>query len=124
MAQQIAVPEREWFSFVELPATEPWAAPRTLIVAREHVAAVVWIVHQDWLTDPSIPVGQRNTPVEQPWVNVRVWKPYAERWDLLTEPASMAPVLSDEQIWGWRWTTGWGGLPGSSLAPDIAHLAK
>lgn len=92
-AQQVALSTREWFTFVLLPAGEPWQAPRTFVVPRDHVAAAAWIVHQDWLTDPSVVPGKRNTPVEKVRLNVEIWLGYEERWDLLDVPASDAPVL-------------------------------
>ena len=32
---------------------------------RDRVAAAVWIAHQNWLTDPSVPPGQRNAHIDQ-----------------------------------------------------------
>jgi hypothetical protein len=55
-------------------------------------------VHQDWLTKPGVPVGQRNTPVERARVNVGFWQPYAERWHLLHQPATAAPVLLGAEL--------------------------
>jgi len=95
-AQQLALSEREWFTFVLLPAETEWLAPRTFIVPRDHVAAAAWIAHQDWLTDPAAPTGQRNAPVEQARVNVEVWAQYENRWDLMDEPANAAPILLPE----------------------------
>jgi hypothetical protein len=92
-AQQRALSEREWFTLVLLPASDAWHAPRTFTVPRDHVAAAAWIVHQDWLTDPSAPIGTRNTPVEKARVNVDIWEGYEDRWDLLNESAYDAPVL-------------------------------
>jgi hypothetical protein len=92
-AQQLAVSEREWFAFVILPDAVAWSRPRTFVVPRDHVAAATWIVHQDWLTHPSVPVGKRNTPVANARVNMGVWELYEDRWDLLTQPANSAPVL-------------------------------
>ncbi len=92
-AQQAALSTREWFTFVLLPAGRAWQAPRTFVVPRDHVAAAAWIVHQDWLTDPSIAPGKRNTTVDKARLNVEIWIGYEDRWDLLSEPASNAPVL-------------------------------
>ncbi|MET7469078.1 hypothetical protein ABZS35_10070 [Micromonospora sp. NPDC005599] len=97
-AQQFALSEREWFAFVLLPTGAAWQAPRTFVVPRDHVAAAAWIVHHGWLTDPSVPVGQRNTPVERARVNVEVWAGYENRWDLMNQPASSAPVLLPEWV--------------------------
>ncbi|GAA2591890.1 hypothetical protein GCM10010399_23010 [Dactylosporangium fulvum] len=97
-AQQIALSEREWFAFVILPEENAWQAPRTFIVPRDHVGAAAWIVHQDWLTDPSVAPGIRNTPVDRARVNVSVWAPYEDRWDLLDQPAFAAPVLLAESL--------------------------
>lgn len=97
-AQQPAVSDHEWFAFVQLPTGDPWAPPRTYILPRDHVAAAAWIVHQDWLTEPGVPVGQRNTPVERARVNVDFWRPYAERWDLLHQPTTATPVLLGAEL--------------------------
>lgn len=90
-AQQPALSQREWFVFVLLPGIP--AHPRAFVVPRDHVAAAAWIIHQDWLTDPSAAPGQRNTPVDRARVNVRVWRNYEDRWDLLAVPTPQVPVL-------------------------------
>ncbi len=97
-AQQFALSEREWFAFVLLPTGAAWQAPRTFVVPRDHVAAAGWIAHQGWLTDPSVPVGQRNTPVERARVNVDVWAGYENKWDLMNQPAYSAPILLPEWV--------------------------
>jgi len=90
-AQQFALSEREWFAFVLLPTGAAWQAPRTFVVPRDHVAAAGWIAHQGWLTDPSVPVGQRNTPVERARVNVDVWAGYENKWDLMNRKYLVIP---------------------------------
>ena len=47
----------------------------------------------DWLTQPGIPVGQRNTPISNARENFSTWEGYRDRWDLLAHPNSAAPVL-------------------------------
>lgn len=97
-ALQAARSSREWFAFVLLPAGNRWHAPRTFLVPRDHVSAAAWIVHQNWFTDPTVPVGKRNTPIARARVNVTVWLEYENRWDLLIEPAHAAPVLLPKWI--------------------------
>jgi len=46
-----------------------------------------------WLTEPDIPVGQRNAPITQARIGIDVWDRYEERWDLLDHSAYDAPVL-------------------------------
>jgi hypothetical protein len=91
-AQQPARTDREWFVLVAL-ADEPWAANRGFVVPRDHVAAGAWISHQDWLTDPAVPPGQRNTPLEMARVSLTTFEGYENRWELLLRPATTAPVL-------------------------------
>ena len=84
--------DREWYALVQL-AAEPNGLPATYVVPRDHVAAATWIVHQNWLTDPSVPAGKRNAPISRARVDDTVWRLYQDRWDLLAEPADKAPVL-------------------------------
>jgi hypothetical protein len=91
-AQQPARSDREWFVLVAL-ATEPWAAPRAFVAPRDHVAAAAWIQHQDWLTAPGIPAGQRNAGFEQARIYTDVLSDYESRWDLLDRSTTEAPVL-------------------------------
>ncbi len=95
-AQQTALSDREWFVMVALPA-QPWTSPRSFVLPRDHLAAAAYIRHQDWLTDPTMAVGKRNTGLDQ----ARVWTAdlagYEERWDLLNEPTTAAPVLLSKQ---------------------------
>jgi hypothetical protein len=91
-AQQSARSEREWFVLVAL-AKEPWDVNRGFVVPRDHVAAAAWISHQNWLTEPGIPPGQRNAGVDQARVAAETLEGYENRWDLLEAPATAAPVL-------------------------------
>jgi hypothetical protein len=92
-AQQLSQSDREWFAFVLVPVGTEWSAPRTFLVPRDHVAAAAWIVHQDWLTDPTVTPGKRNTPLERARVNIEVWQRYEDRWDLLNQPTHAVPIL-------------------------------
>lgn len=98
-AQQPAVTDREWFVFVAL-ASQPWLAPRAFIAPRDHVAAAAWIRHQDWLTDPDVAPGRRNTGIEQARLEDWVLAGYENRWDLLAGAADAAPVLLPERFHG------------------------
>lgn len=91
-AQKVSLSDREWFVLVWLPR-EPLAAPRAFVVPRDHVAAASYINHMDWFTEPGVPAGKRNTPLSQARVEASVWMGYEDRWDLLLNPTSDAPVL-------------------------------
>jgi hypothetical protein len=87
-----ATSDSQWYVMVKLEGAAP-AASTFFVVPKDHVAAAVWIVHQRWLTDPSVPPGQRNTPVSRAIINERFFARYEGRWDLLGTPSSKAPVL-------------------------------
>jgi len=91
-AQLFALTDREWFVFVSIDkdVTKP---PRSFVVPRDHVAAAAYIVHQAWLTDPTVPAGKRNVQLDQARVSLLDWAGYEDQWDLLKEPADTAPVL-------------------------------
>jgi hypothetical protein len=63
-AQEPARTDHEWFVFVVL-GSEPWEAPRSFVVPRDHVSAAAWISHTNWLTEPGIPPGRRNAPLSK-----------------------------------------------------------
>jgi hypothetical protein len=81
----------EWFVLVALPPMP--APPRGFVVPRDHVWGAVWVVHQNWLTEPGIPLGRRNAPMSQARTNLEVFAKYEDRWDLLDQPTSLALVL-------------------------------
>jgi len=89
-----AISQREWYVFVQLGDIP--AQPRCLIVPRDHVAAATWIEHMGWLTDSSARPGTRNTGIEGAHASVESWQQYEDRWDLLQEPATSAPVRLPE----------------------------
>jgi hypothetical protein len=70
-AQLLAESAGEWFVFVMVP--RPSDPPRGFVVPRDHVVAAAWIVHQEWLTNPDVPAGRRNTPLSAARVNDKVW---------------------------------------------------
>ena len=90
-AQQFARSKHEWFAFVLLP--RPPMPARCFVVPRDHVAAAAWAVHMNWLTNPDVPPGTRNAPLGRARVNDSVWAEYEDRWDLMEEPTTSAPVL-------------------------------
>ena len=65
---------------------------------RIHVAAAAWIEHMDWLTQPGVPAGQRNAPVERSRVLMATFKDYEDRWDLLLDDQHKAPVLLPQRF--------------------------
>jgi hypothetical protein len=84
--------EREFFVMVAIP-DDLTAAPRNFVMPRSHVAAAAWISHMAWLTEPGIPAGQRNAPVDRSRVLLPILAGYEDRWDLLLTDESDAPVL-------------------------------
>jgi hypothetical protein len=87
-----AASDHEWYVFVALSPTVN-QAPTCYVVPRDHVAAATWIVHQDWLTSPTVVAGRRNAPVSQARVSMRAWERYESRWDLLEQPTDQVPIL-------------------------------
>ena len=81
---------REWYVFVKLGA--PPGLPESYVVPRDHVAAATWIGHQAWLTDPDVPSGRRNAPIEMARIGSEVWAAYRDGWDQLGLDARLAPV--------------------------------
>jgi hypothetical protein len=82
----------EFFVTVAIPHN--LTAPlRCFVVPRIHIAAAAWIEHMNWLTQPGIPVGQRNAPVDRARVWMRTLAAYEDRWDLLLADQEAAPVL-------------------------------
>jgi len=100
---QPAVSDREWFVFVVVPQSLS-TAPRSYVVPRDHVSAAQWLAHMEWLTDPAIPAGRRNTQVTNTRINGAAWTGYENRWDLLTAPSTAAPVLLPEIYRDWAQT--------------------
>lgn len=90
--QKPSAHEREYFVFVAVPDEET-SPLRDFVVPRSHVAAAAWISHMNWLTEPGVPVGQRNAPVERARVYLWVFEEYESRWDLLHVDEPDAPVL-------------------------------
>lgn len=84
--------DSEWFVLVALNST-PHHAPSSFVVPRDHVAAAAWISHEDWRTDPGVASGTRNADVSRARVYRWVFEEYEDRWDLLDQPATKAPVL-------------------------------
>ncbi|HEX2904418.1 MAG TPA: hypothetical protein VHO01_13275 [Jatrophihabitans sp.] len=84
--------DREWYVLVTLPPTA-WEAPVSFVVPRDHIAAGFWIAYRNWLTEPGVPAGKRNTSVAAAHTFEPVFRGYRDRWDLLEAPTSAAPVL-------------------------------
>jgi hypothetical protein len=87
-----AVATNEYFVLVVLSSIE-WGSPNAFVVPRDHLAAAVWIEHQEWLTNPTAPAGKRNTPITGARTSARVFARYEQRWDLLDQPTDRLPVL-------------------------------
>jgi hypothetical protein len=67
--------------------------PATWVVPRDHVAAAVWIGRMSWRRDPAAKPGTRNAGIESARLSGDVFEHYCDRWDLLDQPATEAPVL-------------------------------
>jgi hypothetical protein len=52
----------------------------------------------DWLSEPGIPKGQRNAPVQLARIQDWVIGGYENRWDLLDQPAGDVPVLLPQRF--------------------------
>jgi hypothetical protein len=63
------------------------------VVPRDHVAAAAWISHENWRTEPGVASGKRNAGVDKARVDAAVFTQYLDRWDLLLQPSTDAPVL-------------------------------
>ena len=94
---QPARSDAEWFVLV-IQGGDPWSAPRTFVVPRDHVAAGVHISYMDWLTDPDARPGSRNTRLSAARTPSWVFEGYEGRWDLLTVPADEVPILLPEHF--------------------------
>jgi hypothetical protein len=91
-AQTPARSEDEWFVLVALdPKTTD--RPRSFVMPRNHVAAAAYIRHMHWRTEPGVPKGKRNGSLNTARIQIWVAKGYEDRWDILKQPASRAPVL-------------------------------
>lgn len=90
----------EWFVLVALPSDRS-GAPRTYVVPRDHVAAAVWIRHMEWLTNPSVPPGKRNTTLAGNRTEAWVFAKYEQRWDLLSDRAESVPVMLPSRFRTW-----------------------
>lgn len=88
--------DREFFVLVAVPS-DLAQQPRSFVVPRMHVAAAAWIEHMNWLTDPNVPTGKRNAPVDRARVSLGTFARYEDRWDLLDLGQSEVPVLLPAQ---------------------------
>lgn len=84
--------QREYFVMVAVP-DDNVLPPRSFIVPRIHIAAAAWIEHMNWLTEPGVPHGKRNAPVERSRVRLSTFELYEGRWDLLQIEQNDAPIL-------------------------------
>lgn len=87
----LAQQNSEWFVLVKVDKATHGI--RGFVVPRNHVIAGTWIGHQSWLTDPEAKSGKRNTDISGARIDIPTFAGYEDRWDLLKEPTSSAPVL-------------------------------
>jgi hypothetical protein len=86
-----AVAPSEWYVMVKLEGSAP-ARCRYFVVPRDHLAAAAWIVHQNWLTNPNVPAGTRNTQQSRAIVDETVFAGYEDTWDTLDTSTDLVPV--------------------------------
>lgn len=89
---ELPLSDREYYVFV-LTGTAPESPIRTFVVPRLHVSAATHINYHEWISNPHVPAGTRNTPQNQTRVPVFVFEGYEDRWDILDHPAEEAPIL-------------------------------
>lgn len=87
-----AASDSEWYVLVKLEGPAP-ARHRHFVVPRDHVAAATWVVHRNWLTDPEVPKGRRNTPLSLARVGEVIFQNYEDRWDLLEQSTQDLAVM-------------------------------
>jgi hypothetical protein len=91
-AQQPSLHGREYFVMVAIPGVSSLPL-RNFILPRSHAAAAAWIEHMHWLTEPGIPIGQRNAPVDRSRVRLQTFESYEGQWDFLLVDEPEVPVL-------------------------------
>jgi hypothetical protein len=91
---------RESYVLVAL-AREAWEQPRAFVVPRDHVAAATWIRHVEWRTNPTAAPGTRNTGIRGARIDDWVFARYEQRWDLLKQSATSAPVMLPPRFRDW-----------------------
>lgn len=81
----------EWFVLVAWH--EDTQTLDSYVIPRDHVSAGAWLAHMAWLTDPTVPKGQRNAGPDRARIGLDVFGAYKDRWDLLLKPTDQAPIL-------------------------------
>jgi hypothetical protein len=92
--------DQEWYVLVGLPKIA-WGAARAFVVPRDHMAAATWIRHMEWQTNPTVPPGTRNTQINAARLDDWVFARYEQRWELLEQPASEAPIMLPPRFREW-----------------------
>ncbi len=100
-----SVDDHEWYVFVQMTSLD--ARPDFYTVPRDHVSALLWVNHWDWLAQPGRK-GQAHKDSAIRVIHPKDIQPYRERWDALLEPASQMPYALPE--W-WNAAVGTYGLP-------------
>ena len=99
-SQEPSLSQDEFFVLVAVP-TDVTSPPLCFVIPRIHVAAAAWIEHMNWLTEPGIPSGKRNAPVDRARSTYWTFKAYENRWDLLQNDQDASPVLLPREFHGW-----------------------
>lgn len=85
----------QWFVLVALQAATE--RPRFYVVPRDHVAAMIFADHREWLTTPG-KGGQPYKDNEQRNLSETDVAGYLERWDLLDQDTTSVPFLGDPRF--------------------------
>jgi hypothetical protein len=87
--------EGQWFVLVALQGAEE--RPRFYVIPRDHVAAMVFAEHADWLATPGRG-GKAHNPNEQRNLTEADIAGYLDRWDLLDQNTGSVLFLGDPRF--------------------------
>jgi hypothetical protein len=85
----------QWFVLVALGREQDH--PRYYVVPRNHIAAMVYLEHQEWLSKPG-PGGRAHRENDQRVLKHEDVVGYLERWDLLRQPTANVRFLGAERF--------------------------
>jgi hypothetical protein len=85
----------QWFVLVALAGE--LERPRFYVVPRDHIAAMVYLEHRDWLVTPGAQ-GQPHNENEQRSLKETELAGYLEGWHLLEQATEAVPFLGDSRF--------------------------
>ena len=74
-------------------APKPPLPLKSFVLPLDHASAATWIVYRNWLTNPAVPEGKRNTALIQAKIEQSIFEKYEDHWELLGTPTSNVEVL-------------------------------